>query len=199
MPTCCQGVNQGGQTSCSAVGFSVKLKREMSNIVCIAFKLVCYLLVFIKCLKSSHLLSNLCHHNAFSLYDVFVNQVDIGNSLWVQVLAVIVANKQLPSVVRMVALPESIVVTVDETTVADENICPTSYHLSPCTSQLSIQTLKLWISLHGYRKSRKALNKHHKHRIIHWLTIWNTSSIINSWYLFCEKNSSKWSYKCTED
>ena len=99
MSTCCQGVNQGGQTSCSAVGFSVKLKREMSNIVCIAFKLVCYLLVFIKCLKSSHLLSNLCHHNDFSLCDVFVNQVDIGKSLWV-VIAVIVVNKELPSVVR---------------------------------------------------------------------------------------------------
>ena len=94
------GVNQGGQASCSAVGFSVKMKREMSNIVCIAFKLVCYLLLFIKCLKLSHLLSNLCHHNAISLCDVFVNQVDIGNSLWV-VIAVIVANKEIPSVVRM--------------------------------------------------------------------------------------------------
>ena len=70
-------------------------------------------------LKSSHLLINLCHHNAFSLCDVFVNRVDIGNSLWVQVIAVIVVNKELPSVVRMVALhTESIVVTVDETTAA---------------------------------------------------------------------------------
>ena len=44
-------------------------------------------------------LTHLCHHNAFSLCDVLVNRVDIGNLLWV-VIAVIVANKELPSVVR---------------------------------------------------------------------------------------------------
>ena len=75
--------------------------------------------VFIaKCLKLSDLLNKLCHHIAFSLSDVFV---DIGKSLWV-VIAVIVAHKELHAVdqenIKTIALPERIVVSVDESIIA---------------------------------------------------------------------------------
>ena len=63
---------------------SRKVNTAWYSTVCISDFLFRNNHVFIaKCLKSSDLLNKLCHHIAFSLSDVFVDQVDIGNLVWV--------------------------------------------------------------------------------------------------------------------
>ena len=76
---------------------SRKVNTAWYSTVCISNFLFRNNHVFIaKCLKSSDLLNKLCHHIAFSLSDVFVDQVDIGNLVWVY--GIVIVAKKLPSV-----------------------------------------------------------------------------------------------------
>ena len=59
----------------------VRREKTLLGVQLCTFRMYVYLLA--KCFNLSDLLNNLCHHNAFSLHDVFVDRLDIGKSLWV--------------------------------------------------------------------------------------------------------------------